>query len=460
MAKRRRTKIQADELVRRIKEARASGGTELDSSDLGLIELAAAVTELSQLRSLDLSGNHLTELPEAMGELSSLETLDLRENQLSRFPEVIGQLSQLQVLDLGFNNLTELPAAIGQLSELRYLSLGKGLLRPGKGLRQLLRRYLSGRGGNQLTTLPAAIGQLSRLQTLDLSENRLTVLPAAIGRLSRLRSLDLGQNRLIELPEMIGQLSQLQTLDLRHNQLTELPAAIGQLSRLQTLDLKYNQLTDLPTVVHNLTSLEELYLHGNFGLELPPEVLGPTLEEKFGSPAQQPANPRDVLDYYFRTRGGRRPLNEAKLILVGYGNVGKISLVNQLVHGEFNKSEKKTEGINITQWPVSLLNGERVRLHIWDFGEQEIMHSTHQFFLTQRSLYLLVLNGRQGHEDADADYWLSLIDSFGEGSPVLVVLNKIREHPFDLNGRGLMQKFGIVRDFLETTAWTRQASRN
>ena len=89
-------------------------------------------------------------------------------------------------------------------------------------------------------------------------------------------------------------------------------------------------------------------------------------------------------------------------------------------------------------------------MHIWDFGGQEIMHSTHQFFLTQRSLYLLVLNGRQGHEDADAEYWLNLINSFGEDSPVIVVLNKIKEHPFDLNRRGLMQKFGIVRDFIET----------
>jgi internalin A len=54
------------------------------------------------------------------------------------------------------------------------------------------------------------------------------------------------------------------------------------------------------------------------------------------------------------------------------------------------------------------------------------MHSTHQFFLTERSLYLLVLNGRQGHEDEDADYWLELIQSFGGNSPVIVVLNKIQ----------------------------------
>ena len=97
------------------------------------------------------------------------------------------------------------------------------------------------------------------------------------------------------------------------------------------------------------------------------------------------------------------------------------------------------------------LNGEEeARLHIWDFGGQEIMHSTHQFFLTQRSLYLLVLNGREGGEDADAEYWLQLIESFGGESPVIVVLNKIKEHPFDLNRRALQQKYPGIRAFLQT----------
>ena len=73
----------------------------------------------------------------------------------------------------------------------------------------------------------------------------------------------------------------------------------------------------------------------------------------------------------------------------------------------------------ITQWSPRLNKDENVRINIWDFGGQEIMHSTHQFFLTKRSLYLLVLNGRQGHEDADAEYWLSLIESFGEDSAVI-----------------------------------------
>ncbi|NEZ68037.1 TIR domain-containing protein [Leptolyngbyaceae cyanobacterium CCMR0082] len=144
-----------------------------------------------------------------------------------------------------------------------------------------------------------------------------------------------------------------------------------------------------------------------------------------------------------------RPLNEAKLILVGFGAVGKTSLVNRLVYERFYKGEKQTEGIQITPWHLQLANKENVRLHIWDFGGQEIMHSTHQFFLTERSLYLLVLNGRQGHEDADADYWLNLIKSFGADSSIIVVLNKIREHPFDVNRLDLQQKYPI-REFIYT----------
>ena len=47
----------------------------------------------------------------------------------------------------------------------------------------------------------------------------------------------------------------------------------------------------------------------------------------------------------------RRRLNEAKLLLVGQGGVGKTSLVRYLVHKKKAKpGEQKTEGIDITTW--------------------------------------------------------------------------------------------------------------
>ena len=263
---------------------------------------------------------------------------------------------------------------------------------------------------------------------LDLSE-----LPKSVAQLSQLRALSLGRNRLKTLPKSIGQLSQLQTLMLDNNQLAALPESIGQLSQLQSL--------------RNLTKLQRLFLHGNEALGLPAEVLGP----RWGIPYVISAKPAKILNYYFRARGGeKRPLNEAKLILVGRGAVGKTSIVNRLIQDTF-EDVKKTEGIRITEWPLTVgEKRDRVRLNVWDFGGQEIMHATHQFFLTERSLYLLVLSGREGGEDADAEYWLKLIQSFGGNSPVVLVLNKIREQPFDVNRNALLRKYPFISDFIKT----------
>ena len=63
--------------------------------------------------------------------------------------------------------------------------------------------------------------------------------------------------------------------------------------------------------------------------------------------------------------------------------------------------------------------------HIWDFGGQDIQYHLHQFFLADRSLYILMLDDRR--ECATLDYWFNIIRILGEGSPVLVVLNKINK---------------------------------
>jgi internalin A len=300
-----------------------------------------------------------------------------------------------------------------------------------------------------LSELPESIGQLTALETLYLGVNRLSDLPNSIGQLTDLRELHLHTNKFSVLPGSFSQLTALETLNLCDNKLTELPESIGQLTALRSLGLDDNQLTELPGSLRRLKLLTGLYLHGNEALGLPAEVLGRTWSEQSIERGHL-ARPVDILDYYFRIRAGHRPLNEAKLILVGRGGAGKTSLVNRLVEKKFFSKEKKTEGIKITEWPLELRDDEKARLNVWDFGGQEIMHATHQFFLTQRSLYLVVINGREGGEDADAEYWLKLIDSFGGNSPVIVVLNKIKEHPFDLNRGALRQKYPNIGEFIKT----------
>jgi internalin A len=161
---------------------------------------------------------------------------------------------------------------------------------------------------------------------------------------------------------------------------------------------------------------------------------------------------RDAITRYFQERSqGYLPLNELKIILVGNGGSGKTSLVKRLVGEQFDPKERQTHGINIRQWMVDTPTRE-VKLHFWDFGGQEIMHATHQFFLSKRSMYILVLDGRR---DEDPEYWLQHIESFGGDSPVLLVLNRIDEHPaFDVNRRFLKNKYKGIVDFFRVSCAT------
>ncbi|MDJ0510567.1 MAG: COR domain-containing protein, partial [Crocosphaera sp.] len=88
---------------------------------------------------------------------------------------------------------------------------------------------------------------------------------------------------------------------------------------------------------------------------------------------------------------------------------------------------------------------------IWDFGGQEIFRATHQFFLTQRSLYLLVLDSRLDERDNQLGYWLQIIKSYANNSPVIIVINKIDEHFLSLDHRGLENAYPNIKGFIATS---------
>ena len=144
--------------------------------------------------------------------------------------------------------------------------------------------------------------------------------------------------------------------------------------------------------------------------------------------------------------------------------MGKTSLVKRLLGQRFDEAENQTEGINIETWSLDVNRPQQgvvpIALNIWDFGGQEIMHATHQFFLTKRSLYLLVLDARQGEDEGRVEYWLALINSFAPDAPVLIVINKSDQHHLDINRRGLQEKYPAIKAFIRTSARTARASTN
>ena len=380
---------------------------------------------------LDLNALSLTNLPPEVGQLSSLTQLSLGGNQLTSLPPEIGLLSSLTLLQVWENQLTSLPPEIGQLSALTELYLG----------------------GNQLTSLPPEIGQLSSLIDLHLWGNQLTRLPPEIGELSSLLTIQLQMNLLASLPPEIGRLSLLQDLNLQTNQLTSLPPEIGQLASLQELNLQNNQLTILPPELHQLKKLTHLFLHMNPNLGLNDEALGPTGVDVFHA-NQIPKLPQKILAIYFAQQtGGKKPLNEVKIILVGRGGAGKTSIRKRLIEDRFDPKQQETPGIEIDHWELERKK-DGITAHVWDFAGQDITHATHQFFLTRRSLYLLVLEGRSDLQDRDAEYWLRLIRAFGVDSPVIVLLNKWDDKPFAVADFTLRQEFPQIQGFIRTDCRT------
>lgn len=166
---------------------------------------------------------------------------------------------------------------------------------------------------------------------------------------------------------------------------------------------------------------------------------------------------KDAVNDYFQSlkEGEDLPLNEVKVLILGEGGVGKTSLVKCLLDEKFNENEEETPGININLWTFKDKKSEtEVRTRIWDFGGQEIMHATHQFFLSKRCLYILVLDGRYGEKPG---YWLKYIESFGGDSPVLVVLNKIDVNPgFKVNQKHLKEKHKNIKKFFRISCKTKQ----
>ncbi|CCH92805.1 Leucine-rich-repeat protein (fragment) [Microcystis aeruginosa PCC 9432] len=328
-------------------------------------------------------------------------------------------------LALSGRNLTEIPPEIAQLTSLQSLDLSY----------------------NQISEIPEALAQLTSLQYLDLYNNQISEIPEALAQLTSLQYLHLSNNQIREIPEALAHLTSLQDLDLSDNQISEIPEALAHLNSLQRLYLYNNQISEIPEALAHLVNLKRLVLENNPITNVPPEII----RQGWGETILHDGNPQAIFSY-LKDKGEKRPLNELKVLLVGEGDVGKTSLLKRLLHNTFNSGEPKTPGINIERW--QLPQKPDIRLNLWDFGGQKVMQTTHQFFLTKRSLYLLVLDNRKNEQQNRLEYWLKLIETYGGNSPVIIVGNCADENPPQVKIRTLRKKYPQITKLIATSCKT------
>ena len=368
------------------------------------------------------------ELPRSIGTLTALKSLDLRGTQVSDLTPLSG-LTALKSLDLRGT----------QVSDLTPLS----------GLTALKSLYLSSTQVSDLTPLSS----LTALESLDLTYTQMSDLTPLSG-LKALKSLALSDTQVSDLTPLSG-LTALKSLNLRGTQVSNLTPLSG-LTPLDLLNLNGTQVSDL-TPLSGLTALEALDLSGTQVSDLTPLSGLERLKYLDLCDCALRAIPRELyecmqvilMDVNFRLSGAtlstqpisifgegeeairayynapKKAVRESKVIFLGHGGVGKTHTIKRILKGGSDEDigTDVTLGISIQPYTAHEGRTDEFKINFWDFGGQENMHAMHRCFLTERTLYVVVVNNRTEDLDQQARYWLDNIHSFAPDSPVILAVN-------------------------------------
>ena len=174
----------------------------------------------------------------------------------------------------------------------------------------------------------------------------------------------------------------------------------------------------------------------------------------------------DVIGYLRSVLEDAKPYARMKLMVVGVQGIGKTTLL-ELLRGEVGsyKRTKQSEhwarrignkhmtmksgkgvnistvGVDIGDWTYEKKDKTKnwygpVVFRTWDFGGQQEYYTTHQYFLSRRSLYLVVWNITDGEKGInEIQQWLVNIQARAPNSPVIIIGTHydIVESQFPLN---------------------------
>ena len=112
-----------------------------------------------------------------------------------------------------------------------------------------------------------------------------------------------------------------------------------------------------------------------------------------------------------------------KICLVGDTSVGKTCIVNRLVKGIFNTSEKSTIGSNFVTESVPV-NGEQFRLAIWDTAGQEKYRSMVSMYYRGSFGAMIVYDITHPQSFQNVRVWHEELRYTEKDIPVIIVGNK------------------------------------
>ena len=455
------------------------------------------ICSLIHLEHLDLSGNRIRNLPPQFGDLSSLVELSLANCELESLPKQISSMKHLDTLVLHHNHLMKLPAEMGVLSSLKTLDLGHNLF----------------------TTTPVNLFYATALTDLNLQRNEIMEVAEDVLRLAHLTRLNVEYNRLSSLPGELSQLTLLTQIKFSGNSLSSIPTEYQQDSmtmmewltkkRLQSA-WKRRKLVFLGEEFVGKTSLRMQLMHlyatkqsrkrkKNRGNELQAHV---SLSNTMGGLNSS----QNAIPSHLATTSGGVPSGENAIpITAAATTTSSWSSSHSSAHPNTSADSSHpssaavpssssassstsprgketgsssaslsssssfisdladpvaTDGIDIEDWePLGTDEDglEPIVFSTWDFAGQQIYHPTHQFFITNRTIYLIIFN-LLDERSSRVEYWLKTLRVRTDGkSPVVIVGthaddkrcdSKYVETLFTSMRKKYLNRFPFLREFV------------
>ncbi len=435
------------EAVNRINKAVTNSDEDLELMGLGLTTIPSEIVKCAgHLKNLDLSNNQISDVT-ALSNLQNLTYLDLFNNQISDIT-ALGKIQNLTHLYLNNNQISDI-TALSTLKNLTNLFLNNNQISDITALSKIQNLTYLNLSQNQISDI-AALSTLQSLTNLYLYNNQISDI-TALSTLKNLTDLNLTANQISDI-SVLSNLQNLTDLDIDKNEIRD----IGELSKLRNLgwlSLDNNQISDI-TALSTLQNLTNLFLNNNQISDIPSSFfVRENIHYSFyNNPLKSPpmevleAGRKTVLDYFAKLDSeGTDKLYEAKLIVVGEPGAGKTTFCRKLHNTAAALPEEKesTMGIDIATYKFTDGGGKQMQLNVWDFGGQEIYHQTHQFFLTHKSLYILLSDNRR--QDTDFNWWLETIQAFGGGSPIVIVQNERGDRVVDLPIKEITERYKQVK---------------
>ena len=293
---------------------------------------------------------------------------------------------------------------------------------------------------NEFTSLPPEMGNyLKECVKLDLQRNKIREIPPSLLELPSLSELNLSQNDLINIPDVPEWSPSLLVFDLSYNRLSNLPnSAVA--SALSNLNISNNRFRTVPHCVCSFITLTTLNIANNSEIVALPSELGRLKNLLFlnldglndlNDPPKSVRTPPIACIKYLNSRlRSSRHYYRMKMVLVGKQAMGKTTLVARLHNKDIGN--ESTVGVDVSEWKYAPAYNKRAfHFSIWDFAGQKEYYATHQCFLSQNSLYLLVWDITKGDAGIDGLMpWLYNISTRAPSSSVIIVgtfLDKVSE---------------------------------